>query len=280
MPNLTSLTLDLVRLDDEDLDKICECFPGLQVLNLRVVGQLKDPQVRFLNLRSCNWTLVCAPNSVAVVAPKLQKLKIDCTRPNLLVLNTPVLEEMHLCILESNRYMVGELKLKSIYLESMELHNLIQRAFPYVNSVRSLTLWATHSVERTGTCVCLGSLSRNFPNLETLTLSPRVWSELEGHLCPGCLEVRTDNNLTELQRIIAYLVLNNVDTTLSFITAVAGSCPGLKEMALLIHRDVVSSVSRNVIAKCEAYCPRIRWRWGMWKEGTQDVWISDQLKSS
>nr|DAD42661.1 TPA_asm: hypothetical protein HUJ06_000891 [Nelumbo nucifera] len=51
MPVLTSLTLEFIRLDDEDLDKVNECFPSLQVLNLISVGGLRNPRVHLLQLK-------------------------------------------------------------------------------------------------------------------------------------------------------------------------------------------------------------------------------------
>nr|GMC58882.1 F-box/LRR-repeat protein At4g29420 [Ipomoea batatas] len=276
MPKLTSLTLEYVRLDDENLDNISGCFPCLQVLNLIGVGGLKDPRVHLLDLRSCYWTVSNAPNSVAVVAPKLVKLKLTCVRPKVLVIDAPLLAEMHFCILKKSDYLKVEefVKLETLHLESMELGDLLC-TFPLAKTIKSLTLGKINWVEPVGTGICLGSLSRNFPNVTTLTLAAGVWSELERHLCPECLEVRT--NMWGLKDITAYLVLNNIDSTLSFIKTVLESCPNLSDIALLIHRDVVSSVSCNLISKCAAYCPGIRWRWGMWKEGTKDAWISHSL---
>ncbi|KAJ3693832.1 hypothetical protein LUZ60_009312 [Juncus effusus] len=46
MPNLTNLALIFVRLDDEDLNKINECFTSLQFLSLIDVGGLKNPRIR------------------------------------------------------------------------------------------------------------------------------------------------------------------------------------------------------------------------------------------
>ena len=42
MPTLTYLTLEFVRLDDEDLSRINACFPNLTQLNLIGVGGLKE----------------------------------------------------------------------------------------------------------------------------------------------------------------------------------------------------------------------------------------------
>lgn len=50
MPNLTHLMLEFIRLDDEDLSKLNECFPCLQILDLIGVGGVsKTPRFTFLN---------------------------------------------------------------------------------------------------------------------------------------------------------------------------------------------------------------------------------------
>ncbi|KAL5214246.1 hypothetical protein ABZP36_003398 [Zizania latifolia] len=58
MPNLTHLTLEFIRLDDEDLSKLNECFPCLQILNLIGVGGLKDPNIDLHQLKICHWERV------------------------------------------------------------------------------------------------------------------------------------------------------------------------------------------------------------------------------
>lgn len=55
MPNLTHLTLEFIRLDDEDLSKLNECFPCLQVLNLIRVGGLKNPKIHLSQVKTFRW---------------------------------------------------------------------------------------------------------------------------------------------------------------------------------------------------------------------------------
>ncbi|GAV62186.1 F-box-like domain-containing protein [Cephalotus follicularis] len=74
MPTLTNLTLEFIRLDDEDLDKVNDCFPFLRVLHLVGVGGLKDPKINLLHLRTCQWTVSNAPLSLSICAPNLEKL--------------------------------------------------------------------------------------------------------------------------------------------------------------------------------------------------------------
>ncbi|KAK3164128.1 hypothetical protein QOZ80_1AG0013050 [Eleusine coracana subsp. coracana] len=55
MPNLTHLTLEFIRLNDENLDRLNECFPCLHTLNLIGVGGLKDPKIHLPQLKTCRW---------------------------------------------------------------------------------------------------------------------------------------------------------------------------------------------------------------------------------
>ncbi|GJN05545.1 hypothetical protein PR202_ga23182 [Eleusine coracana subsp. coracana] len=57
MPNLTHLTLEFIRLNDENLDRLNECFPCLHTLNLIGVGGLKDPKIHLPQLKTCRWEL-------------------------------------------------------------------------------------------------------------------------------------------------------------------------------------------------------------------------------
>ncbi|KAL5207411.1 hypothetical protein ABZP36_031846 [Zizania latifolia] len=63
MPNLTHLTLEFIRLDDEDLSNLNECFPCLQILNLIGVGGLKDLNIDLHQLKICHWKIPISTNS-------------------------------------------------------------------------------------------------------------------------------------------------------------------------------------------------------------------------
>ncbi|KAF3942944.1 hypothetical protein CMV_030451 [Castanea mollissima] len=50
-----------------------------------------------------------------------------------------------------------------------------------------------------------------------------------------------------------------------------------RDMALVIHKGVDNSTAGGLISKCRAACPRVRWKRGMWTEGTEDLWVSEPL---
>lgn len=126
MPMLTSLTLESVRLDDEDLNKVNHCFPCLQVLNLIGVGGLKEPKIQLFHLRKFRWTVSNAPQSLTIFAPKLVKLELNCIEPRSLVLETPTLSDFYLSLRKAHKFEVKELlDLKILQLESADLCGLI-----------------------------------------------------------------------------------------------------------------------------------------------------------
>ncbi|KAJ3702309.1 hypothetical protein LUZ61_006014 [Rhynchospora tenuis] len=98
MLRLTSLTLELVRLDDEDLEKINECFPHLQFLYLIGVGGLKKPHVRLSHLKTFFWSVSDTPKSIAIHAPHLTDLRLSCIEPKFFSLETPHLSLLDLKI--------------------------------------------------------------------------------------------------------------------------------------------------------------------------------------
>ncbi|KAK9274443.1 hypothetical protein L1049_021690 [Liquidambar formosana] len=276
MPSLTSLTLEFIRLDDEDLNKVNECFPSLQVLNLIGVGGLKDPRIHQLQLKTCQWTMSNAPLSLTILAPNLVKLVLKCVKPQSLVLETPLLSDFHLSLEEAGKYEVKEfLNLTTLHLESTGLCSLIG-TFPFGRTVKNLTVDSLNRSEPVKTKrFNLETLSDFFPNVSSLKLGPGAWSELESHFRSGCLEGKI--GMKKMKEITGHLMVYDVEITKSFISSVLDKYTSLSDMALLIHREVDSSITSNLISSCSANCPRVRWRWGRWKEGMKDTWVSDGI---
>ncbi|KAJ4796841.1 F-box/LRR-repeat protein [Rhynchospora pubera] len=98
MLRLTSLTLQFIRLDDEDLEKINECFPHLQFLSLIGVGGLKKPHVCLSHLETFVWSVSDTPKSIAIHAPHLTELRLSCIEPKFFSLETPHLSLLDLMI--------------------------------------------------------------------------------------------------------------------------------------------------------------------------------------
>ncbi|PIN21735.1 hypothetical protein CDL12_05573 [Handroanthus impetiginosus] len=276
MAKLTTLTLEFIRLDDENLEKVNECFPWLQALNLIGVGGLKDPRIHLMHLKTCNWTLSNAPMSISVIAPSLVKLTLKCVKPKLLLIETPLLSDLNLSLESACNFKVKEFShLKKLLLESAGLRSLLS-TFPFGRTVSNLTAVSTKWEVPVGVSrSILELLLCAFPNVSSLTLTSGVWSEFETYLGLGGLEPRAQ--MKGLKEIIAYLTVNDIEVTLSAIFSLLDNCSGLSNMAMFVHRDVVSNVTSSLISRCMARSTRVRWKWGMWKEGTNDAWISDAI---
>ncbi|KAL1554988.1 F-box/LRR-repeat protein-like protein [Salvia divinorum] len=267
MPNLTVLTLEFIRLDDENLEKLNDSFPLLRVLNLIGVGGLKEPKLHLMHLRTCYWSVSNAPTSITIIAPSLLDLTLTCVKPNLLFIETPLLSSLNLSVDSTRNLEVNELShLKRLHLESSGLRNLLA-AIPVNRSVENLTAVSTKWESPVAVSKSIVELLLHaFPSVSCLTLTSRVWSELETH--PG-LGSRVE--MKGLKEITAYLTVNDIGVALSTIFLLLDSCSGLSNMAIFIHRDVVSNVTSSLISTCTAHCTRVKWKWGMWKEGTTDL---------
>lgn len=276
MPMLTSLTLESVRLDDEDLNKVNHCFPCLQVLNLIGVGGLKEPKIQLFHLRKFRWTVSNAPQSLTIFAPKLVKLELNCIEPRALVLETPSLSDFYLSLRKAHKFEVKELlDLKILQLESADLCGLIY-SFPSNNSIERLIVDSLKCVKPGDmTMLSLDMLFNMFPNVSSLTLRSGAWSEMETCFVAGGFQSHA--GMQGLKEIVAQLVIHDIDITILFIFTVLDKCTNLSDVALLIHCEVDPKVASNFISRCTADRPRVRWRWGIWNTGSIDTWTSDRI---
>ncbi|KAF7143298.1 hypothetical protein RHSIM_Rhsim05G0031600 [Rhododendron simsii] len=271
MPTLTDLTLEFIKLDDEDLGKVNSCFPSLQILNR--VGGLKEPKIRLLHLRECRWTVSNALLSLTILAPNLIKLKLECIKPGSLFIDAPLLSDFHLSIEKACNLVVKDFHdLKTLRVESPYLCTLFGQ-FRHGRSIRNLTdvsKWA-ESAEMAN--FNLERLLVAFPNAQYVTLGPVFWLEAGTCFHTGGSEV----SVVRTKEITAHLFVKDVEITLSLIFFVLERCAKLTDMALLIHRAVESSVASDLMSRCTARSARVRWRWGFWKEGMKDAWVSDGI---
>ncbi|XP_010267039.1 PREDICTED: F-box/LRR-repeat protein At4g29420 [Nelumbo nucifera] len=260
MQVLTSLTLEFIRLDDEDLDKVNECFPSLQVLNLIGVGGLRNPRVHLLQLKKCRWTVSNAPLSLTIDAPNLVELDLKCVKPDSLVIEAPLLAALNLSIEKAANFGVKCLpNLTSLQIESTHLSTILV-GFPDGKTVEKLVVDSprcANSVDVLGK-VDFDALMGTFPNVRSLTLGPGAWSELEVGFSIGGLE--GGFGVKALQQIVVHLEVTNYRITGSFISSILGRCPNLLDVVLIVDSCVESEVVRNLMSMCIVECPRVRWR--------------------
>lgn len=274
MPMLSILTLEFVRLDDEDLSKINKCFPNLIELNLIGVGGLREPKINLLQLRTCKWSVSNAPLSLAICAPKLVNFQLKCIRPRSIVLEASSLSAFDLAIEDTD-----ELKLidcHSILYLQFESSNLacLFSLFRLCKAVKRLKVDSVRRHEHTKVkSFGFETLFESFPFVSYLELGPGAWHDMEASFCTGGLKYRIE--MKTLKEFVAHLVVQHIESTLAFIFSVVDNCTKLSDVSLLIHCDVHPYVAGNLMSKCRSYCPRVRWRLGIWKEGMRDTWVSD-----
>ncbi|VVB11125.1 unnamed protein product [Arabis nemorensis] len=277
MPNLRHLTLEFIRLDDENLEKISDCFSFLQVLNLIGVGGLKEPRIHFLHLKSCHWTVSNAPLSLAIVAPNLLELELKCSKPKSLLLETPRLVKFHLSVENTNGVSFAEFQdLNSLELISPDMFRLISKTH-FGNKIRKLAMDSVKSIEESERLkLGLGTLLEAFPGIISLSLSPVTWSNIQTHFqSKGLVRMKGADTLKQITARVQMLDHTSVHQTVSFIVSILSTCTSLTEMRLMIHQNTDPSVRTLLISAFTMNNPSVRWKWGMWAEGIEDMWVSD-----
>ncbi|WCJ42221.1 hypothetical protein M5689_023042 [Euphorbia peplus] len=114
-----------------------------------------------------------------------------------------------------------------------------------------------------------------FPKLSLLNLRSGAWSEME--TCFLSEGLQSHSGMKEVKQIVAQLVIHDVGNTLSFLFAILDKCTNLADVALLIQREVDPNIASSFISRCAAEHPKVRWSWGMWREGSKDTWISNGI---
>ncbi|KAI3709609.1 hypothetical protein L2E82_39375 [Cichorium intybus] len=275
MPMLTTLTLEFIRLDDEDLNMLNKSFPNLQLLNLVGVGGLKLPRIHLINLKTCHWAVSNAPSSLTLITPNLITLRLECIRPTSLYIEAPMLIHLHLALDHADSFVVKKFQnLKTLWLESLYMGSLLLK-FPFTKTVESLTVdsrkWVRGAVGFSK--FTLEKVFTVFPSVNSLCIKSSAWSELE--TCYDSESWETWDGRKGLKTFCAYLLLVDPLLTFSSVASVLDQCVGLVNVSLIIHRDVVANVSKSFISKCMARWPGVNWRWGMWREGMEVSWITN-----
>ncbi|KAG4999140.1 F-box/LRR-repeat protein [Glycine soja] len=278
MPTLTYLTLEFVRLDDEDLSRINACFPNLTQLNLIGVGGLKEPKINLLHLTTCQWSVSNAPLSLIICAPCLVDFDLRCIKPRLVVLEAPSLSNFSLSLENTD-----ELRLKNcaniqclqLSVECLSLGFLFSM-FRHCSTVKRLTLDLVGRTEQVDVAEFgIDTLLVCFPNITYLNLGPRAWRVMENSFSRGGLE--DGIGMKMIKELIAHLMVHEMGVTLAFISSVLDKSTELSDVSLLINRNVDSYVAGSLISACRSKFPRVRWRWGIWEEGIKDTWFSDGI---
>ncbi|XP_076949738.1 F-box/LRR-repeat protein At4g29420-like [Bidens hawaiensis] len=274
MPMLTSLTLEFIRLDDEDLTEFNKSFPNLQVLNLIGVGGFKRPKIHLLNLKTCHWSVSNAPSFLTLITPNLITLKLECIHPASLHIDAPSLSNFHLAFDFSDTFSVKPFdRLTTFWLECLYIDSLLSN-FPVTQTVEALTLdsrnWTRGAVKYSE--FTLEKVFTVFPNTSSLCIKSSAWLELES--CYNPLGLGWDGR-ERFKTLRVYLLLVDPSLTFSCVACVFDQCIGLTDVSVFIHRDVVGNVSKSFISKCTARWANLMWKWGVWKEGMEDLWIPD-----
>lgn len=278
MPMLTSLTLEFVRLDDEDLSKINISFPNLTELNLIGVGGLKEPNINLLHLRTCQWSVSNAPLSLTICAPNLVDFQLKCIRPRLIILEASALSAFNLSLEDTDEFkLINCPNIECLQFESSNLASLLSM-FHRCKTVKRLKVDSVKKSENIEVRTFgLETLFDSFPCINYLNLGRGAWLEMENSFCKGGL--KSSIGMKTLKEFVAHLVIREIESTLAFIFSVLEECTKLSDVSLLIHRNVDSDVAGNLISRCRSHFPKVRWRWGIWKEGMKDVWVSDATYS-
>ncbi|KAI3709606.1 hypothetical protein L2E82_39372 [Cichorium intybus] len=238
MPMLTSLTLESIRLEDNSLTKLNKCFPNLQVLNFKDIRGLKLPIIHHLNLKTCHWTISGAAPPLTLITPNLITLRFKCLKLASIHIEAPLLSDLHLSVDQ----LLGALSIKTC--------------------TNLKTLWLE--------CSYICSLIVNFPHIETmenLTLSSQDLHSAEVAFNRVAWDGR--KGLKTFRGYFRQL------SNFSLMACMLDRCINLVDVSLLFHRDVAARLSRDFLGSYMVKWPKVKWRFGIWEEGTEDSWITD-----
>ncbi|KAL6627274.1 hypothetical protein ACP70R_031000 [Stipagrostis hirtigluma subsp. patula] len=262
MPNLTHLTLEFIRLDDENLDKMNECFPCLHTLNLIGVGGLKDPKIHLPQLKTCRWEVSNIPQSLAVHAPSLVFLELKCVRPDRLILDTPSLSTVKLTIdkLGATVQVDGLVSLRNLHVESMDLNSLIP-VFIDNQAICTLELELPESAHQYDLLQEVNNpdyLLRMLASISDVKLGRRFSCELI-----SCLALCRESEFrSSLKKLLIHIPPS--DSTFKLLPLFQ-ICAPFCEVTVLFHADSADDTRRVAISAWTASFPEIRWQWGTWK---------------
>ncbi|XP_037411739.1 F-box/LRR-repeat protein At4g29420-like [Triticum dicoccoides] len=259
MPNLTHLALESIRLDDENLSTLNECFPCLHTLNLIGVGGLKNPKIHLPQLTKCHWEVSDVPRSLAIHAPNLVYLELKCVRPGILILNTPSVSTLKLTIdkLGPTVQVDGLVNLKNLRIESSDLNSLL-RLFSESRDVRTLDLELPAFAGRNELYEAVEP--ELFSRATEVKLSPRFSYELMRRIVFSMISYDCRSCLRKLLVHMPPSIL----TTCPFIPLVNNCAPSC-EVTVLFHADSSDATRQAAASSWPLRFPEITWQWGTWQ---------------
>lgn len=261
MPNLTHLTLEFIRLDDENLDRLNECFPCLHTLNLIGVGGLKNPKIHLPQLKTCRWEVSNFSHSLAIHAPNLVFLDLKCVRPDTLIFDAPSLSTLKLTIekLSATVGVDGLVSLTNLSIESLDLNSLL----PVLVENRAITrldLELPYSARRYAFIeedIHPDYLLRTLAGIAEVRLAPRFSCGLI-----RCLSLSRDSQFRScLKKLVIHVPLPVSSFQLLTLFQI---CAPLCEVTALFHTDETDDTRGFEMSTWERSFPEIRWKWGTW----------------
>ncbi|XP_066308256.1 F-box/LRR-repeat protein At4g29420-like [Miscanthus floridulus] len=254
MPDLIHLTLEFIRLDDEDLNQLNECFPCLHTLNLIGVGGLKDPKIHLLHVKACRWEVSNVPRSLVVHAPDLVFLELKCIRPDTLILDSPSLSTLKLTIdkLGATVRVDGLLRLTNLRIESLDFSSLFP-VFIDNRGIRTLELELPESASQYELLEAVNPdyLLRMLASISEVKLAPRFSCELK--LCLAlCKGSQFGSCLKKL------LIHVPQPGSCSHLLPLFEICAPLCEVTVLFHAESADAVRQGAISVCMQNFPDIR----------------------
>lgn len=255
MLRLTSLTLVYIRLDDENLEKINECFPNLQFLSLMDVGGLKTPHIQLSHLKTFFWRVSNAPLSLSVHAPHLTELHLSCIEPKFLTLETPRLALLDLMISVPS----GDIKLGHF----QNLINLRFNSWDYMRLFKNLN--GGHSVKTLELGVPDGEASTELePSVIMIEDLVDLFCGLEELKLVGAARHSILGGLEDVKLCLKRLVIKVEKSNLydfGAISEVLKLCTPC-EVALLLPGDMESAAAakKDVVDKYARKFPEFRWK--------------------
>ncbi|KAL7591497.1 hypothetical protein Lser_V15G32890 [Lactuca serriola] len=236
--------------------------------------ELNNPRSTFLTSKPAAGLKVVNYH-VTVITPNLMTLKLEFTSTTAIYVEAPKLSHFHLFIY----HLMGEFTIKSfenlktLFLESTSVIRSLLINSVLTQTVENLSLtgheWGVGDFKFT-----LQDLFCAFPNMTSLCFSP--WSSSKFEVLYG----PWDGN-KGLKTFRGYLSVVDHSFTFPMIASVIEQCfISLVDVSLLFQCHIAPCVSRGFIDRCRARWPKVNWRWGMWGEGMEDCWITDDVPKS